>query len=293
MSKSPSQRLSIVAVHGVGYHNRRLPADQVRAAQRTHWAQHLAKGMGLPPNHIDLDFAYYAEALSTGPTAQGPVDVEELSDPLAKELLADWLGELGAPQPVALGALTLPLRYAASWVAEKFSLDGRLTQLFVQLFFREVAEYLRADDSPARVAARDEVATRIAQHHPRVVTAHSLGTVVAYEALHAHPDPGVELLLTLGSPLALPHAVFDRLLPRPVGSRSLRGARPASVGRWVNIADPGDPVAIPPRLARAFTGIDLDLTTSIHEAFGFHHAKNYLVCAATAATLGPYLGAYR
>ena len=34
--------------------------------------------------------------------------------------------------------------------------------------------------------------------------AHFLGTVVAYEALHAHPDLHVYLLLTLGSPLALP-----------------------------------------------------------------------------------------
>ena len=34
--------------------------------------------------------------------------------------------------------------------------------------------------------------------------AHFLGTVVAYEALHAHPDLHVHLLVTLGSPLALP-----------------------------------------------------------------------------------------
>ncbi|MFH8500521.1 serine peptidase [Streptomyces coeruleorubidus] len=290
MTISASQPLSIVAVHGVGYHNRRATSDQVRAAQRSHWTQHLAKGLGLPTSRLNLDFAYYAAALNTGPMAQGPVDAEELEDPLATELLAEWLEGLEAPRPVALGALTLPLRYAASWVAEKFSLDGQLTQLFIRLFFRELSVYLRADDGRAR-AAREEVATCIAQHRPRVVTAHSLGTVVVYEALHAHPELRVELLLTLGSPLALPRAVFDRLTPRPAGSPVPLGARPACVDRWVNIADPGDPVAIPPRLSRAFTGIALDLTTPIHAAFGFHHAKNYLACSATAATLGPYLGA--
>ena len=36
--------------------------------------------------------------------------------------------------------------------------------------------------------------------------AHFLGTVVAYEALHVHPDLHVYLLVTLGSPLALPGA---------------------------------------------------------------------------------------
>ena len=37
--------------------------------------------------------------------------------------------------------------------------------------------------------------------------AHFLGTVVAYEALHAHPDLHVYLLVTPGSPLALPGAI--------------------------------------------------------------------------------------
>ncbi|MFH8681254.1 serine peptidase [Streptomyces lydicus] len=290
MSSPASQRLRIVAVHGVGYHTPRVAVDQVRRNQSALWAQHLANGLQLPATRFDLDFAYYAPLLNAGPPVQGVADAEELRDPLAKELMAAWLDELGAPKPVAQGALTLPLRYAASWVAEKFSLDGRLTQLFVRLFFQEVATYLRADDDEVRLEAREEVAARIAEHRPRVVIAHSLGTVVTYEALHAHPELDVQLLLTLGSPLALPHSVFPRLVPRPVGPSTPLGVRPAGVARWVNIADPGDPVAIPPRLARAFTGIALDLTDSIHATYGFHHAKNYLACAATAATLAPYLG---
>ena len=36
--------------------------------------------------------------------------------------------------------------------------------------------------------------------------AHFPGTVVAHEALHARPDLHVHLLVTLGSPLALPGA---------------------------------------------------------------------------------------
>lgn len=291
MSTSASHPLRIVGVHGVGNHDRRSTPEQVRAAQRAHWTRYLADGLDLPTSRLDVDFAYYAPMLNPAPTTQGVADAEELADPLARKLMTAWLEELGAPQPVTQGALTLPLRYAFSWVAEKFSLDGRLTQLFIQLFFREVASYLRTDDDPARLAAREEVAARIAQHRPHVVIAHSLGTVVTYEALHAHPELHVDLLLTLGSPLALPRAVFDRLSPRPSGPSVPLGARPAGVARWVNIADPGDPVAIPPRLARAFNGIALDLTDSIHETYGFHHAKYYLSCAATAATLGPYLGA--
>jgi hypothetical protein len=282
--------LGIVAVHGVGHYDRRRTADAVRAAYSADWAGHLASGLGVTADRLDVGFAYYAPFLHPGSIAHGD-DIDELDDPLAQELMEQWVDALGAPASIAQGAVTLPLRYAASWVATKFSLDGRLTRLFVRAFFREVAAYLRGDQDPGRLAAREEVAEQLARHRPRIVIAHSLGTVVTYEALHAHPELKAELFLTLGSPLALPGAVFGRLLPSPVGGPAgLFGARPEGVERWVNIADPGDPVAIPPRLARAFHGIALDLTATIAAGFGFHHAKNYLSCAATAATLGPYLG---
>lgn len=200
----------------------------------------------------DLDLAYYAPFLNSGPIAQGSADPDGLDDPLAQELLTAWLKELGAPEPVAMGTLTLPLRHTAAWVAEKFSPDGRLTQLFIRMFSAKWPHNLRDDDDTVRLAARGEVAARIAHHGPRVVIAHSLGTVVTYEALHAHPELKVELLLTLGSPLTLPHAVFHRLVPRPGGpaddSRPPFGVRPPGVARWVNIADPGDPVASHPAL---------------------------------------------
>ena len=290
MTQSTDARLGIVAVHGVGHYDRHRTADAIRAAYSADWARHLAAGLGVTADRLDIGFAYYAPQLHRGPVAHGS-DPEELDDPLARDLMQDWLDALAAPAPVTQGALTLPLRYTASWVAQKFNLDGRLTHLFIRVFFCEVAAYLRRDDDPARMAAREEVANRIAEHRPRVVVAHSLGTVVTYEALHAHPELQVELLLTLGSPLALPRVIFDRLLPRPAETRTGRaGARPEGIKRWVNIADPGDPVAIPPHLARAFHGIALDLTDTINAGFGFHHAKNYLSCAATAAILGPYLG---
>src|SRR6266536_4525637 len=86
---------------------------------------------------------------------------------------------------------------------------------FVTRFFREVPAYL--GDGARRAAARDRVASTIAEHAPQVVLAHSLGSVVAYEALWAHPELPVDLLVTLGSPLGMPDVVFDRLEPTPRG----------------------------------------------------------------------------
>ncbi|MFC1436168.1 serine peptidase [Streptacidiphilus sp. N1-3] len=290
MSQSALQPLRIVGVHGVRNLDRHQPAETVSISSGQTWARHLATGLGVAESLFDVDFAYYAPLLHTGPIEQGPGDEDELDDPLAQQMMASWLEALQAPQPISQGALTLPLRYGASWAAEKFSLDGQITKLFIRAFFREVATYLRDDDNPARQAARETVAARIAAHRPRVVIAHSLGSIVAYETLHHHPELTVELLITLGSPLALPHAVFDRLQPRPDGDELHRaGIRPKNVTRWINIADPGDLVAIPPQLSRAFKGIVIDHTDTVH-AFRFHDATNYLSCAATAATLAPYLG---
>jgi pimeloyl-ACP methyl ester carboxylesterase len=117
------------------------------------------------------------------------------------------------------------------------------------------------------------VVNAVVEHRPDIVIAHSLGSVVAYEALWAHQDTPVDLLITIGSPLALPHAVFPRLSPAPEQGK---GARPPAVRQWINIADPGDLVAIPPKgVARQFTGVDRDEHTAIH-AFDFHFVRNYL-----------------
>ncbi|MFI5801257.1 hypothetical protein [Streptomyces sp. NPDC051561] len=284
-----------MAVHGVGnsfgtgISGSRL--EELRALKAAAHVRELADGLDISPERIDLDFAYYADTLHTGSPAQGESANDFLDDPLAQDMLTAWAQELGVPDEVSQGHATVPLRALSSWVARRFDLAEGPLRVFLRTLFPEVAVYLRADDAPERTAAREEVAARIARHRPRVVIAHSLGSVVAYEALHAHPDLQPDLFLTLGSPLALPRAVFERLIPppRPTGP-ALRGARLPGQTRWVNIADPGDPVAVPPRLGRHFDGVALDHTTVISPLFHFHHSTNYLKSATTAATLAPYLG---
>jgi len=95
----------------------------------------------------------------------------------------------------------------------------------------------------------------------------------------------IDLLVTLGSPLALPGAVFDRLHPPP---SSGIGRRPANVRRWVNISDHGDPIAILRPFTTYFPSVDLDLTENVG-LFDFHRASRYLACASLAATLQPLL----
>ncbi len=86
----------------------------------------------------------------------------------------------------------------------------------------------------------------------RVVLAHSLGTVVAYEALCSLPDAqtrGLDLI-TLGSPLGVPELIFDRLDPEPQELLGHRFGASPGVARWSNLSAPGDAVALVKSLDR-------------------------------------------
>jgi hypothetical protein len=100
----------------------------------------------------------------------------------------------------------------------------------------------------------------------RVVVAHSLGTVVAYEALASSRLPVA--FVTLGSPLGLRGLISDRLDPPP--SVDLPGA----VRSWTNIVDTGDVVAAVEDLRPLF-GDHID-QVRVHNGAHAHDARPYL-----------------
>ena len=148
-------------------------------------------------------------------------------------------------------------------------------------FCREAHTYLARPESPRRTAAREEVAETIFRCQPKVVIAHSLGSVVTYEALWAHPDLSVELLITIGSPLGMHGVVFDRLLPPPDG----RGRLPRGISSWVNLADVGDIFAVPRDLPARFEGIARHASDLRIGDWDFHTARNYLGSPEVVATV--------
>lgn len=271
----------IVGVHGIGNHQRGTTPDEAAAVLGTRWSLALRRGLG-QDSGPQAAVAYYAHHLAID-TTQGAGDPEHLTEP-EQQMLLRWAAALGAPPEVAQGRLAAPARAAADWIARKVGLDSTLVRLLVTTFCREVHLYLT---DPARNhAVRGEVADTIAAHRPAAVIAHSLGSVVTYETLWARPDLQIDLLITLGSPLALPDVVFPHLDPAPTNGK---GRRPPGVRRWINIADPGDLIAIPRGLAPYFDGIDTDLTTPIG-VFNTHKVTGYLACPTTAAALATLLG---
>lgn len=278
---------TIVGIHGIGQqfgggqtlHRAWLPAlcDGVSAAIRS-MADTLDGSGSIYP--LDLRMAFYGDlfrppggkALSDPPYEVADIDSVVEADLL--ELL--WQEALRAENPPD-GS---PTKVRTPLVAQR-----ALNALCSSRFFAGVAERaLIADlkqvraflcDPEVKQRVLDRVAAVI-EPDTRVMIGHSLGSVVAYEALCAHPDWPIRTLVTLGSPLGIPHVVFDRLTPRPVNGR---GALPGSIRRWVNVADRGDLVALEKQLSGRFGGIVRD--ELVHNGAKAHDATSYLTAQET------------
>ncbi|MFB9537259.1 MULTISPECIES: hypothetical protein [Streptomyces] len=147
----------------------------------------------------------------------------------------------------------------------------------------QVRRYLLEPELRAQV--KDQVA-RAVRDDTRVIVAHSLGSIVAYEALCANPDWPVRALVTLGSPLGIRNLIFDRLDPPPTppaGGRPLLGQWPGSVKHWTNIADGGDVVALVKDLRPVFG--EQVLSFLIHNGAKAHSVTPYLTAQQTGAAI--------
>ena len=132
---------------------------------------------------------------------------------------------------------------------------------------KQVAAYV--NDPVVRDRVLERVIARITPD-TKLVVGHSLGSVVAYEALCAKPEQ-VVAFLSVGSPLGIRNVVFDKLTPKPSNSR---GSWPGQVTWWTNIAARGDIVAAQKALAPLF-GDRVD-DVLIDSGWDAHSSTRYL-----------------
>jgi hypothetical protein len=148
--------------------------------------------------------------------------------------------QAGAQGPLAAARGAMALLDGNAWLATRiFGLAERAMPNLLQ-----VGRYLTEEQLHDKI--QDRVASVISAD-TRVVVAHSLGSVVAWEACQ-RIEGCLPALITIGSPLGLDTVVYPRLRPAPMF--------PARVLRWVNVAHPDDIVAVVPRLAPLFPSKD-------------------------------------
>ncbi|MFE5626806.1 hypothetical protein ACFQ8S_32660 [Streptomyces virginiae] len=275
----------VVMCHGIGY------TYQHRDGMQSEWYKALRTGMidtGFEPvEETGVAAVYYGNCFrsagskgATGPDEfaslpnYGPVD---LRADLELELLRAFAENTEAGQAGTKGAVQSLLRRL-----ERSKLLGDVPAKAIIWMIKQVHRYLTEEALREAVQARwDGVVTP----DTRVVVAHSLGSLVAYEALCAHPEWEVDTLITLGSPLGL-GAISSRLRPPLVQGQE---AQWPGVRRWINIAAVEDPVALVKELAPLF-GKDIQDMPVRNGRFAMHSVLRYLTTAEAAKGIADGLG---
>ncbi|MBO3457302.1 PGAP1-like alpha/beta domain-containing protein [Aetokthonos hydrillicola] len=156
-------------------------------------------------------------------------------------------------------------KYFKAWGSEKVLIFA----------LKQVRRYLYDKELKDKILQR--VTEKVTQE-TRVIIGHSLGSVVAYEALCANPQWNVHTLVTLGSPLGIQNLIFDALTPTPENGQ---GVWP-NVEQWFNIADKGDIVALEKELAPHFGSVT-DLL--VYNGWESHDVKRYLTAKETGCAV--------
>jgi hypothetical protein len=266
---------AVVGVHGIA--QQQVGRHQLRAP----WSRALADGVeratGARVGVPDLDIAFFGDLFlprgrdgAKGDGAQ--LTLADISDAdvafvlaAADEVLTDseLLAAAQAP-PKGFPGLPGPVLAVIAAVDRRFG--AHAGPLFVGEL-AQVRRYLTDTDLKRAVDARVAEAVGAGT---RVVIGHSLGSVVALEHLRLCPTDQVELLLTLGSPLGL--RAIRELLPDPGFGTGPDG--PANAGRWVNLRDRRDPVALAGDLRSWWPTVEDDDT--LDNGRSPHAAERYL-----------------
>jgi hypothetical protein len=205
--------------------------------------------MGSAPDDLtveEIDFlvGYLAEVLQAN--SRNPPDAETgaiLREALSTLTYSGQAQGLGDMVRRLLNTLSTMLEMRVSephriWLVDKLLLAD-LAHVAIYLNRKTASG---ADASiDARIRARLHEAL---DDSPAIVIAHSLGSVVAYEALH-ETATAVPLWITLGSPLGMRAVVLPRLRPTPPTT-------PETVERWLNYWDRDDVIVPRPNLANFF-----------------------------------------
>ncbi|MET7730453.1 hypothetical protein ABZT02_03715 [Streptomyces sp. NPDC005402] len=261
------------------------------------WYPGLADGVSLADAELekrDVTMAFYGDLFRpAGHRGLGEpeLDASDVEEGLERDLLLAWWeaaaraeSQVPGPDVAARGRTPYLVQRALDALSHSAFFAGIGDRMLIS-DARQVRRYFTEADLRTAVQARFLAALT---DRTEVVVAHSLGSVVAYEALCAHPEVPDLTLVTLGSPLGVRGLVLDRLVPAPQDGR---GRWPAPVRRWTNIADRGDAVALAKELSSVFGGRVTDVL--VHNGAKAHDVRPYLTARETGQAIASALRSRR
>jgi len=282
---------AILAVHGIA---QQLAGPETLAKD---WCPALRDGMRIAgvaprelPKNTDIKVAFYGDLFRRAKTKEAgdfAYEVEDIKAGIEEDLLSAWW-DAAVQHGDALG----PEAKTKVWVPEfaqralselcRIKFFSRISERMMIGNLKQVSLYL--GDADVRRDAKKRLLDLI-HDDTKVIIGHSLGSIVAYEALFEPAARRVQMFITLGSPLGLDKPIFRKLVPPP---KDGVGAWPTATSRWTNIAATRDPVAAVKDLARLFGSQVVD--KKIENETRAHDVVPYLTARETGAAIATGLG---
>ena len=280
---------SIVAIHGIG--------QQLKGPHTLHnewwpWIRDGVSASGKTLSDGDLVCAFYGDLFRAPGELREAADYSyretDVNEEFESELLYDWWQAAASAEPDRVVSPDAEVRRGVP-----HSVQAGLRALSRSKFFVGLATHaLIGDLKQVRLymseqSVRDESQQRVnavVKSDTRVIVGHSLGSVIAYEALHryelASNWANVRTLVTLGSPLGISNLIFSRLIPAPNNNV---GKWPALLHSWTNLSADNDVVALEKRLGPLFDRRIIDMR--VHNEAKAHDVSPYLTADATGAAI--------
>ena len=273
-----AQVVDVLGLHGIGQQqsgrNQMLPDWQAGLNDGVE----RARGRDWPKPSLDL--AYYGDLFLAAADTKGgaAANLESPDEDLMSffERVQDEVVDPDEPLPAeTLGrkkGLSPSVTRLGAWLERRFGVAGKL------LFYGDLVQVRRFQRDDELADAVLDRLREVLPDGPRVLVGHSLGSIVAYEALCTIPDHGVRTLVTLGSPLGL-RSIREALRFPALGRIP---ALPPGVHRWVNVYDRGDPVSLAGGLGTYWPEVD---DATVDNGKNSHAVLRYLGKKVTGETV--------
>jgi hypothetical protein len=279
----------IVGVHGIGQ-------QQLGRAQLLRdWVPAISDGVeaatGESRSDLAVDIAFYGNVFlrkvavaAKGATRAAAENLLEDLDSTELSDLDEAVAEIVSADEVDAAAELPPVkgtRHVPSWLQVRLrAIDAKFGPAAGVLYAGELRQVRRYLADPMVKATVDEIVARKigeAAGEVRILVGHSLGSVVAWEFVRQHPNHELDLLVTLGSPLGL------RMVRSRLPEQGRTGGVLQQASRWVNVRDPGDPVACAGDLAIWWPGVADRYVDNGRD--DVHNACRYLSKAETGSAI--------